>query len=184
MVMCRKELAAALDSCIFPGMQGGPLMHVIAAKAVALAEAAKEEFRNYQERIVRNAAAMAKTLLEEGLDLVSGGTDNHLVLIDLSNRGIDGAHAQEVLEQAGITVNKNTVPFDLLPPTRCSGIRLGTPALTSRFMGPDEMGIIASMISRVLTSPGDEEMIARTREEVIELCDRFPLYTHDGDGIV
>jgi glycine hydroxymethyltransferase len=182
MVLCRREYAAELDSCVFPGTQGGPLMHVIAAKAVALAEASAKEFREYQKQILSNAHALAEALLSQGFKLVSGGTDNHLVLVDLTGTGINGAEAQELLEQAGITVNKNSIPFDPLPPAKSSGIRLGTPAATTRAMGPDEMRAVASMMARVLTNPGDQRMIARTREEITELCDRFPLYTQDGDG--
>jgi len=177
MVMCRKHYAAALDSCIFPGMQGGPLMHVIAAKAVSFAEAATEEFRDYQKRLVLNAKCLAESLLEESFTLISGGTDNHLILIDLTDKGINGAEAQEVLERAGITVNKNSIPFDPLPPGKASGIRVGTPAVSTRSMGPDEMKLIGSFISKVLTNPGDEDMIARIKAQVTELCDRFPLYS-------
>jgi glycine hydroxymethyltransferase len=177
LVMCRKHYAAALDSCIFPGMQGGPLMHVIAAKAVSFAEAATEEFRDYQKRVVLNARCLAEGLVEEGFTLISGGTDNHLILIDLTDKGVNGAEAQEVLERAGITVNKNSIPFDPLPPGKASGIRIGTPAVTTRSMGPDEMGLIGSFISQVLTNPGDEDMIARIKAQVTELCDRFPLYS-------
>lgn len=176
LVMCRQEYGASLDSCIFPGMQGGPLMHVIAAKAVALTEAATPEFREYQERVVLNAKALAESLLEEGFKLVSGGTDNHLILVDLSNWGINGKQAQELLELAGVTVNKNSIPFDPLPPAKASGIRIGTPAVTTRSMGKDEMRLIAAFISKVLTNPADERMIARVGEEVAELCGRFPLY--------
>jgi glycine hydroxymethyltransferase len=182
LVMCRKEFAASLDACIFPGMQGGPLMHVIAAKAVAFEEAATKEFRDYQKRIVANAQVLAEALLEHGFTLVSGGTDNHLILLDLTSFGINGAQAQEFLEQAGITVNKNSIPFDPLPPGISSGIRIGTPAVTTRMMGPNEMRLIGSLIFRVLTNPLDENNIARTRQDVAELCDRFPLYNQDGDG--
>lgn len=182
MVLCKQQYANALDSCIFPGMQGGPLMHVIAAKAVALSEAATPEFRDYQRRVVLNAKALAEALLELDFSLVSGGTDNHLVLIDLSGRGITGADAQEALESAWITVNKNSVPFDKLPPAKASGIRLGTPAITTRYMGPDEMRIIASLIGEVLTSYPDQKVIARIRAQVRELCDRFPLYSKNGNG--
>ncbi|MFC1834894.1 serine hydroxymethyltransferase [Thermodesulfobacteriota bacterium] len=181
-VLSKKEHGARLDSCIFPGMQGGPLMHVIAAKAVALSEAATPEFRDYQQRVVNNAHALAEAMLAEGFDLVSGGTDNHLVLVDLTNKGVTGAMAQETLETAGITVNKNTIPFDPLPPGKASGIRIGTPALTTRSMGPDEMTLIAGLMSKALTKPGDEKMIARIRGQVTELCDLFPLYQQDGDG--
>jgi len=182
MVMCKGQYAASLDSCIFPGMQGGPLMHVIAAKAVALAEAATVEFREYQRRIVINAKALAEALLELGFSLVSGGTDNHLVLVDLSDRDITGADAQEALESAWITVNKNSIPFDKLPPAKASGIRLGTPAVTTRFMGPDEMRLMASFIAEVLTNYRDESVILRIKNQVRELCDRFPLYSKNGNG--
>jgi len=181
-VMCRQQFAAALDSCIFPGMQGGPLMHVIAAKAVALGEAARPEFREYQKNVVRNARTLAEGLLEQGFSLISGGTDNHLILVDVTSHGLNGAEAQEALEKAGITVNKNSIPFDRLPPAKASGIRIGTPAVTTRSMGPEEMRVIASMIFRALTNRGDEKIIARIREQVRELCDRFPLYDQNGNG--
>lgn len=182
MVMCRKEYGPALDSCIFPGMQGGPLMHVIAAKAVALAEASTGEFCDYQRRVVKNAKVLADALMEEGFELISGGTDNHLILMDLSHKGITGADAQERLERAGITVNKNSVPFDRLPPGKASGIRIGTPAVTTRRMGPNEMRIVASLIAKVLNNSADEQMITRIRNRVKELCDSFPLYCRDGSG--
>jgi len=182
MVMCKKEWAATLDSCIFPGIQGGPLMHVIAAKAVALAEAATEEFRDYQRRTVANAQALAEALMEHTFTLVSGGTDNHLVLVDLSDKGITGAEAQNLLEEAGITVNKNSIPFDPLPPAKASGIRIGTPAVTTRFMGPDQMRLIAALIAKVLTNRGNDQIIAGVMGQVRELCDQFPLYLDSGDG--
>lgn len=174
--MCSKEYAADLDSCIFPGMQGGPLMHVIAAKAVAMAQAATDEFRQYQERVVHNASALGASLLEHGFNLVSGGTDNHLLLIDVTPYNINGAQAQLLLEQGGITANKNTIPFDPLPPAKASGIRLGSPAVTTRGMGPQEMKQIAGLIAKLLTNPGNETIIQQVRKEVSELCDRFPLY--------
>jgi|UniRef100_A0A7C4AQH7 glycine hydroxymethyltransferase len=182
MVMCRKEFAAVLDSCIFPGMQGGPLMHVIAAKAVALAEAATPEFHEYQRQVVRNAKKLAEALLERGFTLVSGGTDNHLILMDLTNFGITGRDAQEQLEKAGITVNKNSIPFDPLPPAKASGIRLGTPAVTTRSMGTNEMEVIASLITQVLKDPFNEKVLQAVRARVRELCDQFPLYRLNGDG--
>jgi glycine hydroxymethyltransferase len=182
MVMCKEQYASTLDSCIFPGMQGGPLMHVIAAKAVALSEAATLEFRDYQRRIVLNAKALAEALLELGFSLVSGGTDNHLVLVDLSDRGITGEEAQEALESAWITVNKNSIPFDKLPPAKASGIRLGTPAITTRLMGPGEMRLVASFIAQVLANYRDESVIARIKSQVRELCDQFPLYSKNGNG--
>jgi len=182
MVMCRKKFAAALDSCIFPGMQGGPLMHVIAAKAVALAQAATDEFREYQRRTVANAQVLATALLEHGFKLISGGTDNHMLLMDLTDKGITGAQAQEVLENAGITVNKNAIPFDPLPPGKASGIRVGTPAVTTRSMGSEEMRLIATLMAKVLTNPHDETIIGRVRGEIVELCDRFPLYIQSDNG--
>lgn len=182
MVMCRRKYAAALDSCIFPGMQGGPLMHVVAAKAVALAQAATVEFRDYQRRTVTNAQALATALLEHGFKLISGGTDNHLVLVNLTDSGITGAQAQDVLERAGITVNKNAIPFDPLPPGKASGIRVGTPAVTTRNMGPEEMRLIAALIGKALTNPYDETILGKVRADVIELCDRFPLYVQGDHG--
>jgi glycine hydroxymethyltransferase len=176
MVLCTKKHAETLDSCIFPGMQGGPLMHVIAAKAVAMREASSDQFRAYQKRVVANAQALAEALCEEKLDLVSGGTDNHLVLVDLTRLGITGATAQVALENAGITTNRNSIPFDPLPPGKASGIRLGTPAVTTRNMGPDEMRAIASMIAKVLTNPDDEKIIGRVNNRVAEMCTQFPLY--------
>jgi glycine hydroxymethyltransferase len=182
LVMCKQRFAAALDSCIFPGMQGGPLMHVIAAKAVALAQAATPEFHEYQSKVVINAKTLAEALLEHGFKLVSGGTDNHLILMDLTDMQINGAEAQEFLEQAGITVNKNSIPFDPLPPGKASGIRLGTPAVTTRNMGPDEMRVIASLIRKVLDAPNDEAIIEKVRGQVKEMCDRHPLYLQSDNG--
>jgi len=182
MVLCKQPFAQALDSCIFPGIQGGPLMHVIAAKAVAFAEAATEEFQDYQERVVLNAKALAEALLEEGFTLVSGGTDNHLVLVDLTDKNINGKDAQELLERAGITVNKNSIPFDPLPPGRASGIRIGTPAVTTRIMGPKEMRLVARWISSALANRDNDEVIARIGSQVSELCERFPLYHSNSNG--
>ncbi len=174
--MCSKEYAADLDSCIFPGMQGGPLMHVIAAKAVAMAQAATAEFRKYQEKVVNNASVLGESLLEHGFVLISGGTDNHLLLIDVTPYNINGAEAQLLLEQGGITANKNTIPFDPLPPAKASGIRLGSPAVTTRGMGPEEMKQIAGLIAKLLTNPSNQTIIQQVRTEVSELCERFPLY--------
>lgn len=157
-------------------------MHVIAAKAVALAEAATPEFHEYQRQVVRNAKQLAEALLGKGFSLVSGGTDNHLILIDLTNFGITGRDAQEQLEKAGITVNKNSIPFDPLPPAKASGIRLGTPAVTTRSMGTVEMEVIASLITQVLKDPFDEEALRTVRAKVRELCDQFPLYRLNGNG--
>ena len=177
-VMCKKKWASALDSCIFPGMQGGPLMHVIAAKAVALKEAATREFTEYQNNVVKNAKTLADELMNLGFKIVSGGTDNHLVLVDLTDKGVNGAQAQEILESAGITVNKNAIPFDPLPPGKASGIRIGTPALTTRKMGTKEMKLIASWISEALQNKSDEAVIRRISGGIRELCEAFPLY-HD-----
>ena len=157
-------------------------MHVIAAKAVAIAEASTDEFRQYQEQILANAKSLAEALLEEGFSLVSGGTDNHLILIDLTDRGMTGADAQEALEQARITVNKNSIPFDPLPPAKASGIRIGTPAVTTRSMGRDEMRLIAALVSKVLTNPGDETMIHKIKGRVTELVGKFPLYGRDREA--
>ncbi|MCX5871716.1 MAG: serine hydroxymethyltransferase [Deltaproteobacteria bacterium] len=181
-VMCRKKWAPALDSCIFPGMQGGPLMHVIAAKAVALKEARTQEFKDYQSEVVLNARTLGEELMNLGFRIVSGGTDNHLVLVDLTDKGVNGAQAQEILESAGITVNKNTIPFDPLPPGKASGIRIGTPAVTTRKMGPDEMRLIALWISEAIANRSNESVIGRIIENVRELCGRFPLYMNLDNG--
>lgn len=176
LILARKEHAKALDGQIFPGIQGGPLMHVIAAKAVALREAKTPEFRQYQKTIVANARAMAERLLAHGIDLVAGGTDNHLILADLRNKAITGKDAERRLERAGITVNKNAVPFDTQSARITSGIRIGTPAVTSRGMGPSEMTRIADLIVEVLSANGDGTVESRVRQTVRELCRRFPLY--------
>ncbi|HOI75847.1 MAG TPA: serine hydroxymethyltransferase [Syntrophales bacterium] len=176
LVMCRQDFAQALNSRVFPGMQGGPLMHVIAAKAVAFQEALQPAFRDYQAQIVKNAKAVADTLMKEGFRLVSGGTDNHLMLVDLTEAGVTGRDAQEVLDRAGITVNKNGIPFDTRGPMVTSGIRIGTPALTTRGMKEDEMRLIAGWIARVLRDPANEALVAEVRADVSALCERFPLY--------
>ncbi|MEI6134530.1 MAG: serine hydroxymethyltransferase [Desulfomonile sp.] len=182
-VMCKQRWASVLDSCIFPGMQGGPLMHVIAAKAVALKEASTPEFRDYQKRVVRNARVLAEELMNHGFRIVSGGTDNHLVLVDLTDKGVNGAQAQEILESAGITVNKNTIPFDPLPPGKASGIRIGTPAITTRNMGTKEMGLIASWISQALANGSNESVLTKIGNNVREMCESFPLYLNVQDGV-
>ncbi len=176
LILARTEHAKALDGQIFPGIQGGPLMHVVAAKAVAFREAAAPEFRTYQERVVANARAMADRLIARGVDLVSGGTDNHLVLADLRNLGITGKDAEALLERAGMTVNKNAVPFDNQGARVTSGIRIGTPAVTSRGMGAAEMTQIADLMVDVLASAGDEAAVAEARASVGKLCAAFPLY--------
>jgi glycine hydroxymethyltransferase len=176
MVMCRATQGAALDKTVMPGVQGGPLMHVIAAKAVALREALTPEWRAYQRQIVANAAAFAEALLARGFRLVTGGTDTHLLLVDLTSRGITGKDAQEALDRAWITVNKNTVPFETKSPMVTSGIRLGTPAVTTRGMKAPEMANIAELIDRVLSNLGSASAEAKVRGEVQELTGRFPLY--------
>ncbi|MFW5782831.1 MAG: serine hydroxymethyltransferase [Candidatus Muiribacteriaceae bacterium] len=176
MILCTEEHAKAIDKTIFPGIQGGPLMHTIAAKAVAFGEALSEDFTEYQKQVIANARALAEALIENNFRLVSGGTDNHLVLIDvLSSRKISGKKAERLLDEAGITSNKNTIPFDKKSPFITSGIRMGTPALTTRGMKESEMKKIASFIDRVLTEQ-DEETIKAVRNEVKELTGRFPLY--------
>jgi glycine hydroxymethyltransferase len=176
MVMCRSAHAQALDKTVMPGVQGGPLMHVIAGKAVAFREALTPGWRVYQQQIVRNAAALADALQARGFRLVSGGTDTHLMLIDLSARGVTGKDAQEALDRAWITVNKNTIPFETKSPMVTSGIRVGTPAVTTRGMKEAEMAEIARLIDRVLSSLGDSATESSVRGEVQELTARFPLY--------
>jgi len=171
-----KMMSELLDSAVFPGTQGGPLMHVIAAKAVAFKEALQPDFRTYQQQIVDNAKAMAAELRKRDYDLVSGGTDNHLVLIDLRNKGLTGKEAEQALEAAGITANKNMVPFDDKSPFVTSGLRLGTPAMTTRGFGEDEFVRVVELIDRVLRKPEDEAVHEAVKQEVNALCDRFPLY--------
>jgi glycine hydroxymethyltransferase len=176
MILSREALAKTLNSQIFPGIQGGPLEHVIAAKAVALGEALRPEFRDYQRRIVENAVVLAEGLKAAGLRLVSGGTDNHLMLVDLRPKKLTGKVAEEALGKAGITVNKNMIPWDPEKPMTTSGIRVGTPAITTRGMGAREMTLVARLIGRVLDAPGDEATLTRIRGEVKELCQQFPMY--------
>jgi glycine hydroxymethyltransferase len=175
MVMCRKEFAQIVDKTVFPGIQGGPLMHAIAAKAVAFKEALSLDFKTYQQQIVDNAKVLAKTLEDHEFRLVSGGTDNHLMLVDLRNKGITGKEAEGKLEEAAITVNKNMIPFDPQKPFIASGIRIGTPAVTTRGMKEDEMVAIGRWISRVLEHP-EPDVIMEVSREVKGLCDNFPLY--------
>lgn len=176
MILCKEQHAKTLNSRVFPGMQGGPLMHVIAAKAVAFKEALEPSFKEYQAQIIRNAQAMADELLTLGFTLVSGGTDNHLLLVDLTNKDITGKDAQEFLDQAWITANKNTIPFETKSPMVTSGIRLGTPALTSRGMKENEMRTVARLIGKVVEAKGAPAVIEQVRKEVGELTDRFPIY--------
>ena len=176
MVMCRERYAKDLDRSVFPGIQGGPLMHIIAAKAVCFKEAAEPAFANYQRQIVSNAARLARVLSDTGFRLVSGGTDTHLMLVDVFTRGLTGKVAEAALGKAGITVNKNVIPFDQNPPMVASGIRIGTPAITSRGMRETEMDIVGELIARALDTPDDDNALAMVRSEVEKLCRKFPLY--------
>ena len=175
-VLCREQFGKDLDRAVFPEMQGGPLVHVIAAKAICFREARTPEFASYIDQVVANASALASQLAERGFRIVSGGTDTHLMLVDVFSNGIDGKRAETALDQAGITVNKNTIPFDTNPPMRPGGIRIGTPALTTRGMGEVEMQAVGNWIADVLENVDDEATIGRVRAEVQSLCDRFPLY--------
>jgi len=176
LILSRAQYAKDLDRAVFPGVQGGPLMHIIAAKAVCLKEAMEPGFVEYQQQIVANARRLAASLVASGFRLVSGGTDNHLMLVDVFSRGITGKAAEAALGKAGITVNKNAIPFDQNPPMVASGVRIGTPAITSRGMREPEMDRIGELIARVLASPDDEAAIGRVRTEVEALCRKFPLY--------
>jgi len=176
MIMCRGDYAKVLDKEIFPGIQGGPLMHVIAAKAVALKEALHPSFIEYQKQIVANAKVLAVELVSKGYDLVSGGTDNHLMLVDLTKKDITGKEAEEALVKAGITVNKNTIPFETRSPFVTSGIRIGTPAATTKGMKEAEMRIIAGFIDEALKNRSDEAKLSSIKAKVAELCRRFPFY--------
>lgn len=179
MIMCKKDFAKAIDRMIFPGIQGGPLVHVIAAKAVAFREALTEEFRHYQEAVVGNANRLARELMNRGFKIVSDGTDNHLMLADVTPLDITGKEAEESLEGVGVTVNKNSIPFDSRPPAVTSGIRLGTPSVTTRGMGEEEMSEIAGIIEGVLRNRLDEIKLRMLRERVLSLCRRFPVYSHE-----
>jgi glycine hydroxymethyltransferase len=175
-ILCREKDAQKIDKAIFPGIQGGPLMHVIAAKAVAFKEALEPGFKGYQEKIVQNAKMLAECLTQRGFRLVSGGTDNHLLLIDLRNKGISGKDAEHALDEAGITVNKNSIPFDPASPFVTSGIRIGTPAVTTRGMDSQAMEEIAEAIDLVLTYHGQADKLQEAQNLVRDLCARFPLY--------
>ena len=174
-ILCRPELASAIDAAVFPEMQGGPFMHVITAKAVVFHEAMQPEFVDYQRAVLDNALALATELQRLGLRLVSGGTDNHLILVDLTATGITGREAEVSLEAAGIIVNRNNIPFDPRPPLVTSGIRLGTPAVTARGFGREEMRQIAALIVKVITNPGNQNVQNQTRQEVGQICQRFPV---------
>jgi len=177
MIMMKEEHAKKVNSRVFPGSQGGPLMHIIAAKAVAFKEALTPEFKEYQAQTVKNAKHLGECMLEHGFNLVSGGTDNHLILVDLRETDLTGKIAEDTLELAGITVNKNAVPFDPNPPAVTSGIRIGTPAITTRGMKEEEMGIIAGLIKEALDNIENETVLSRIKDDVAELCKKFPMYS-------
>jgi glycine hydroxymethyltransferase len=176
MILCGQELGAAVDKAVFPGQQGGPLMHIVAAKAVAFAEALRPEFKTYAAQTVANAQALAATLQQAGFRIISGGTDNHLMLVDVFEKGILGSEAELALGKAGITVNKNAIPYDANPPLKPSGIRVGTPALTTRGMKEPEMRLIGAWITRALDQRNDDAALDKIRGEVAELANQFPLY--------
>jgi glycine hydroxymethyltransferase len=176
MIMCRKELARSVDKTIFPGIQGGPLVHVIAAKAVAFREALSGEFAEYQKGVISNAQCLSGELQKKGFHIISGGTDNHMMLVDLNSKGITGQEAEQILEKAGITLNKNSIPFDDKSATITSGMRLGTPCVTTRGMGENEMITIAEMIDNVISNRNDSAVSAAIRQKAKELCNSFPVY--------
>jgi glycine hydroxymethyltransferase len=176
MVLCKEQYAKALDRSLFPGIQGGPLVHIVAAKAVSFAEALTPEFREYQTQIVRNAKVLAGAVAATGFRIVSGGTDNHLFMTDVFSKGTTGKDAQNILEAANITVNKNTIPFDTQKPMVASGVRIGTPAVTTRGLREPEMKRIAQLIARVLDAKGDPEVVNEVKKGVRELCEQFPIY--------
>lgn len=178
LILSSDKYGRDLDKAIFPGIQGGPLMHIIAAKAVALKEALMPEFKVYQRQVISNARILAEELIGSGFDLVSGGTDNHLILMDLTRKGITGLDAEMALGRAGIVTNKNSIPFDKRGPRICSGLRLGTPALTTRGMKEYEMRVIAGLIKEVLESPGSEKVLLEVRKTVSELCRSFQIYEY------
>ena len=176
LIFCKEKYAKQINSAVFPGSQGGPLMHVIAAKAVALKEALEPEFKDYQNHVVNNAKALANTLIQNGIDIVSGGTDNHLLLVDLRKVNLTGKEAEHILDEVGITCNKNTIPRDQESPFVTSGIRLGTPAITTRGMKEKEMILLGALIASVLKNPKDEKIIEKARQDIKTLCESFPLY--------
>ncbi|HET7433516.1 MAG TPA: serine hydroxymethyltransferase [Thermoanaerobaculia bacterium] len=176
LVLCKEKYAKELDRSVFPGVQGGPLVHIIAAKAVSFLEALQPEFKAYQTQVVRNAKALAKAVSDAGFRIVSGGTDNHLFMTDVFSKGVTGKDAQNMLEAANITVNKNTIPFDTQKPMVGSGVRIGTPAVTTRGLREPEMKTLAGLLARVLDAKGDSAVIEEVKGGVKELCDRFPIY--------
>ncbi len=176
MIICRERFAKELNEAVFPEMQGGPLVHVVAAKAICFKEAATEEFRTYQQQVVRNAQLLAASIAKRGFRIVSGGTDNHLLLVDVFSKGINGRQAEQALDRAAITVSRSTLPFDPNPPLKPSGIRIGTPAVTTRGMKEAEMAAIGNWIADVLDASGDENVAGRVKREIEALCEKFPLY--------
>jgi glycine hydroxymethyltransferase len=174
-ILCKSDIAQPIDKTVFPGVQGGPHMHIIAAKAVCFGEALRPEFKHYSQQIIDNAQTLAEALQSHGFRLVSGGTDNHLLLVDVGVKGISGRQAEQWLEKAHITANRNTIPYDERPPLQGSGVRLGTPALTTRGMGPEEMRAVAALIARALDTGGDEAGLAAVKRDVIELASGFPV---------
>jgi glycine hydroxymethyltransferase len=176
MILSKAEFGAAIDKVVFPGMQGGPLMHIIAAKAVCFQEAMQPQFRDYARQVVANAKVLAQSLADEGFRIISGGTDTHLMLVDVFSKGMLGSEAEKALGEAGITVNKNAIPFDTNPPMKPSGIRLGSPAMTTRGMKEDEMRQIGRWIAESLMNRTDASLLSKVRRQVLELCEAFPLY--------
>src|SRR3989475_6804287 len=176
MILCRQEFASAIDKVVFPGMQGGPLVHIIAAKAVCFHEAMHPDFREYARQVVLNAKVLADALAAEGFRVISGGTDTHLMLIDVFSQGMLGSEAEKALGEAGITVNKNAIPFDTNPPMKPSGIRVGTPALTTRGMKEKEMKEIGKWIAEALNNRHDTQKLTHIRKQVLEMTEAFPLY--------
>src|ERR1700690_1889982 len=176
MILSKQEFAAAIDKVVFPGMQGGPLVHIIAAKAVCFLEAMQPEFRDYAKQVVANAKVLAETLAAEGFRIISGGTDTHLMLVDVFSKGMFGSEAEKALDVAGITVNKNAIPFDANPPMKPSGVRIGTPALTTRGMKEAEMRQVGRWIAEALLQRTDSSVLAKVRKQVLDLCEAFPLY--------
>jgi len=174
-ILCKSDIAQPIDKTVFPGVQGGPHMHIIAAKAVCFGEALKPDFKHYAQQIIDNAKTLAEALQSHGFRLVSGGTDNHLLLVDVGVKGISGRQAEQWLEKAHITANRNTIPYDERPPLQGSGVRLGTPALTTRGMGPEEMRAVAGLVARALDTGGDEDALVAVKQDVIELASAFPV---------
>ncbi len=175
LILCGEEHAKAVDKTVFPGMQGGPLMHVIAGKAVAFLEAMQPSFNSYARQVIANARAMAAAMQERGFPVVSGGTDNHLFMIDVGSKGISGRKAERILDTVGISANRNTIPGDTRPPTQASGLRIGTPAMTTRGFAEEECVVVADLIAQVLEAPEDESVLKRVRAEVLELTVDFPV---------